>query len=228
MKKNEEDFRELWKALPKELQDELAQAVRESSAETPEDFVWEIFVGECPQCGSKDTRDCEEVPGIEDITLGFCNKCGHLWCSECGRPVAKGTTCEHWEICKTCSSKKDTFGDCGMVPWECEKVSVFKEPEGDETVYTCAWCDREIEKDAEVFGLGARTRGKMSLKDQEGSTIRIPLTHGGRTVPAIVPARGSEARKAGNDILFMICSKQCGELLKKALLKEKFKVICKD
>jgi hypothetical protein len=43
-----------------------------------------------------------------------------------------------------------------------------------------------------------------------------------------VPARGSEARKAGNDILFMICSKKCGELLKKALLKEKFKVICKD
>ena len=118
-KKHEDDFGELWKALPKELQDELAKAVRESSAETPEDFVWELFVGECPRCGSKDTKDCEKVPGIEDITLGSCNKCGYLWCSECGRPVAKGSACEHWEICKTCSRKKDAFGDCGTLPWEC-------------------------------------------------------------------------------------------------------------
>ena len=144
------------------------------------------------------------------------------------RSVEKGATCEHWVICKRCSSKKDKAGDCGMLPWECEKISVFRESEGEETVYACAWCDREIEKDAEVFGLGARTRGRMGPKDQEGATVRIPLTHVGRTVPAIIPARGSVARKAGNNILFMICSKKCGELLKRALLKEKFRIISKD
>ncbi len=224
--KREDDFGKLWRTLPKELQDELSRAVRESSAGTPEDSAWEIFVGECPQCGSKDTRDCEQTGEIGDSTLGFCNRCAYLWCTECGRPVVKGSACEHREICKRCSRKKDRTGRCGMLPWECEKVSVFRESEGEEAVYACAWCDREIEKDAEVFGLGARTRGRMSPKDQEGSTVRIPLTHDGRTVPAIVPARGSVARKAGNDILFMICSKKCGELLKKALLKEKFKVIC--
>jgi hypothetical protein len=90
--KDKDDFTKVWGTLPVDLQDELAKAMEESSAELPEELLNEIFVGECPECGSRGTRDCEEVPEVEDITLGLCNTCGYLWCTECGRPVAKGST----------------------------------------------------------------------------------------------------------------------------------------
>jgi DNA-directed RNA polymerase subunit RPC12/RpoP len=223
--KEENHFMELWKALPKEVQDELARAVEESSATSPEEFAWEIFVGACPHCGSKETRDCEEIGGIEDVTIGLCNKCGYLWCTECGRSVVKGVACEHWGICEECLGKKGKVDDCVIPTSECPKVSFCGEPEDEETIYICAWCNKEIEKDAEVFGLGARTRKGLRLPGPEGSPIQIPLRHIDRLVPAIIPERKSEAKKAGNEVLFMICSKKCGELLKKALLKEKFRIV---
>jgi len=222
---DKDDFTKVWGALPKDLQDELIDAIEESSAESPEELLNEIFVGECPKCGSRDTRDCEAVPEVEDITLGLCNKCGYLWCTECGRPVAKGSTCEHWEICDKCTRKKNRFGDCGISTWECEKVSVFEEPEDEEMSHVCAWCNKVIDKDSEVFAIGAKARKGMNLKPYEGSEIQIALTQINKTVPAIVPTRNSEARKAGNDLLFMVCGKKCGELLKKAVLKERFKVV---
>jgi hypothetical protein len=223
--RDKDDFTELWKTLPKDLKDELIKAAEESSAASPEDFVNEIFVGDCPNCGSRDTRDCEEEREVEDITVGLCNSCGHLWCTECGRPVVRGSTCEHWGICEQCAENKDEFGDCGIPTWECERVSIYEESEDEETVLTCAWCNKAIEKDAEVFALGAKARKGMNLKRHEGSTIRIPLRHTNRAIPGTVPGRSSEAKKEGNDILFMICSKKCGELLKKALLKERLRVV---
>ncbi len=223
--KDKDDFTKLWEALPKDLQDQLAKAVEESSAESPEEFVNEIFVGECPECGSHDTRDCEKVPEVEDITLGLCNTCGYLWCTECGRPVARGSNCEHWEICEKCTRKKNKFGDCGIPTWECEKVSVFEESEDEEPVHVCAWCNKVIDKDSEVFAVGAKARKGMNLKPYEGSIIPITLTHINKTVPAVVPTRNSEAKKDGNDLLFMICRKKCGELLKKALQKERLRVV---
>jgi hypothetical protein len=221
-------FTELWKSLPKELQDELAKTVKGSSHRSPEEFAWHIFVGNCPRCGNKATKSCEDVPGIKNVTLGLCTKCGFLWCTECGRPAVKGRTCEHWEICERCPEKKDRSGDCGVPAWECESASVYGETEDDEMTLTCAWCNKDIEEDTEVFGLGAKARTRMDLGARAGSTIEIPLTYAKRTIPAIVPARKSEAKKAGNDIMFMICSKKCGELLKKALLKERFKIVSKD
>ena len=223
--KDKKDFTKLWGALPEDLQNELAKAVEESSAESPEEFLREIFIGQCPKCGSRDSRDCEEVPGIENITLALCNTCGYLWCTECGRSVAKGGTCEHWEICEKCTRKKNKFGDCGIPTWECKKVSVFEESEDEEPVHLCAWCNKVIERDSEVFAVGAKARKSMNLKPYEGSTIQITLTHVNKTVPATVPTGNSEAKKDGNDLLFMICGKKCGELLKKALLKERLRVV---
>jgi len=223
--KDKDDFTKAWEALPKDLQDELVKAIEESSAESPEELLNEIFVGECPECGSRDTRDCEEMAEVEDITLGLCNSCGYLWCTECGRPVEKGSACEHWEICDKCNRRKNKFGDCGIPTWECEKVSVFEESDDEEMVHVCAWCNKAIDRDSEVFAVGAKARKGMNLKSFENSIMQIALTHINKTVPAIVTTRNSEAKKAGTDLLFMICGKKCSELLKKALLKERLKVV---
>jgi len=207
--KDEDDFTELFNTLPKDLQEELIKAVEESDATSPEDFATQIFVGECPQCLSNNTRDCEDVPEIEDIGLGLCKDCGHIWCTYCGRTVAKGSACEHWNICERCTKKKDKFGDCGIPPWECKKVSTYETLEDEHAIHTCAWCNKRIATNTEVFSLGAKARRGSDLKRYRGSTIRLQLRHVDKEVPAILPAPGSPARKAGNDILFMLCSEQC-------------------
>ncbi len=225
--RDEDSFTELWKHLPKELQDELAEAVEKSSARSPEEFAWQIFVGPCPRCGSRETQDCEGVAGIADISLGLCNRCGHLWCTECGRPAVVGTPCEHWEICESCLEEKGRPHDCGISTAACPKIVFSEAFQDDESVYNCAWCNRVIEKDADVYGLGARTRKGIRPPGREGTRVRIPLSHIDKTVSAIVPRRSQDAKSEGDDLLFTICSRKCGELLKRALLKEKFRIVRK-
>jgi len=121
MEDNDEILR-IWASLPKDIQETLKKAVDESSAVTEEQFIAEIMIGECPKCGSKNTKDCEEIEGIEDLTVGLCMNCGFLWCSECGRPLVHGTSCKHWEICDECE-EADEMGMCDIDPIECEKLN---------------------------------------------------------------------------------------------------------
>jgi hypothetical protein len=220
--KDEDDFKGLWDAIPEDAREELAQAVERSGSE--EEFISEIFVGECPKCGSRKTKDCDEDPEIDDVTVGLCKACGYLWCTECGRPVTKGVTCEHWAICEECMGDDDEFDDCGIPSWECDKISVFEEPV-EEELLSCAWCGEIVEPGAEVFALGAKARKGMGLKKFEGTIIPLGLTHSGRSVPAMIATRDSEAKKQGNDIMFLVCGRKCGEALKKALQKEKFTTV---
>ena len=121
MEDNDEILR-IWASLPKDIQETLKKAVDESSAVTEEQFIAEIMIGECPKCGSKNTKDCEEIEGIEDLTVGLCMNCGFLWCSECGRPLVHVTYCKHWEICDECE-EADEMGMCDIDPIECEKLN---------------------------------------------------------------------------------------------------------
>lgn len=223
--KDDEDFTELFKALPEDIQDELIKAVEESDATSPDDFISQVFVGECPECGSNNTGDCEEVPEIEDITLGLCNDCGHVWCTECGRAVAKGSVCEHWEICERCTKKKDEFGSCGIPPWECKKISTYIIVDDEDVLRTCAWCNKTIAPNIEVFSLGAKAQKGTYIERYRGSAIQMQLRHVDRTVSAIVPTSDSQARKDGNDFLFMLCSEQCAKQLRRALVKERFTIV---
>ena len=91
-------------------------------------------------------------------------------------------------------------------------------------VSTCAWCSQAIRPDAEVFGLGAKTRTGVDLKEYEGKTMPLPLHVERKIVPAIVPPSKSQAKIEGNDIVFMICSQDCGEALREAL-KEEIEII---
>ncbi len=85
---------------------------------------------------------------------------------------------------------------------------------------TCTWCGKRIPKDAEVFSLSAKVKAGVNLANHEGGVIHLPLTRPRRTVAAIVPTHDSPAKKAGNDLLFAICSQKCGQALKQALQQQ--------
>ncbi len=109
--------------------------------------------------------------------------------------------------------------------WECEKTSTYETVEDEDALHTCAWCNKRIAPNSEVFSLGAKARKGSDLKRYRGSSIRLPLKHVDKVVPAMLAAPGSQAKKAGNDILFMLCGEQCAKQLRKALLKEKFTIV---
>jgi hypothetical protein len=119
---HKDDFMKIWASLPDDVQDMLKKAMEESSASTEDQFLAEIMIGECPHCRHNNTKDCEEVDGIEDCTVGLCMRCGYVWCSECGRPLIDGIHCKHWEICDQCD-QADEYGMCDIDPLDCDKLN---------------------------------------------------------------------------------------------------------
>ena len=82
----------------------------------------------------------------------------------------------------------------------------------------CAWCQKRIPPDTELFALGAKFKPGVDLK--EGSVTQLFLATTGNKIYAIIPTSDSQAKKEGKDILFTICSHSCGMALKKALEQE--------
>ena len=74
---------EVFSQLDEKAQQSLLNAMQTS--ETGEDFANAIMVGPCPSCGGTEVGDCENDPDIENICIGRCFSCGHLWCLECGK-----------------------------------------------------------------------------------------------------------------------------------------------
>lgn len=115
-----EEASEMFESLPEEVQEFLKKSVEESA--TDEEFISKVMVGNCPNCGSDLTVDCENVRGIEDPTVGLCEECQHVWCLECMTPLDRdGPDCPHWEICDDC---QEDFKRCharGYLP-ECPKI----------------------------------------------------------------------------------------------------------
>ena len=96
--------------LPPEVQEYLIDIMRRSS--TPEEAIRRVLVGDCPECDSENTRDCEDTP-IDDSTVGLCLNCNIMWCLGCGAVFEEGQTlCRHWEICEICHHINDTKEDC--------------------------------------------------------------------------------------------------------------------
>ncbi len=80
--------RELLDQMDPEVMSELRKIV--AGCATGEEFVNQIMVGECPNCGSDNTGNCEHDPDVDDLTIGRCFECGHLWCSICDAPFTAG------------------------------------------------------------------------------------------------------------------------------------------
>lgn len=79
---------------------ELRNAFEQSA--TGEDFVNRIMIGNCPQCGSSQTGDCESDPDIDDPCVARCFDCSQLWCPDCGEVFEKAALaikhdCPVWE-----------------------------------------------------------------------------------------------------------------------------------
>ena len=87
-------------------------------------------------------------------------------------------------------------------------------------ISTCAWCGSKIPKGSEIFSIGAKVTSDIDLHNQGGRVIQVLLMQSRKTVNAIAPADNSQAKKAGNDLIFAICSQQCGGELKQTLQEE--------
>lgn len=109
-------------SLPEDIKEMLRKVAKKSSSMTKEQFLAEVMIGKCPQCGSEQTKSCEDVDGIEDFTIGLCMICGYLWCSECGRKLVKNVQCNHWDVCRQCD-ERDESGCCDRDLMDCRKLN---------------------------------------------------------------------------------------------------------
>ncbi|MFZ1040570.1 MAG: hypothetical protein WAN58_04560 [Anaerolineales bacterium] len=89
-----------------------------------------------------------------------------------------------------------------------------------ETASTCAWCNKKISEGSEIFSLGVKVKAGVDLQGMSGRAIRLLLPESGKIITAIVPAHDSMAKKDGNDLLFAVCSQECGKALKLALQED--------
>lgn len=84
----------------------------------------------------------------------------------------------------------------------------------------CGWCGEAIGEDEPVFGLGGKAHPGIDLSLVQGKVIELVLGTGTKSVLAAVSAFDSDAKKAGNDLMFMVCSEACGRELQEALAGE--------
>jgi hypothetical protein len=85
----------------------------------------------------------------------------------------------------------------------------------------CAWCGIGIDEEAEVYGLGAVFCQDVDLSEYESQIIELKILTENKIVPMIIAAKGSEAKEAGNDAMFMTCSEKCANEMRETLLEEK-------
>ncbi len=85
----------------------------------------------------------------------------------------------------------------------------------------CAWCNENIHEDSPVYGFGVKYRSGVNLTEFEGKAIELSIVTQNKNVPMLITIEGSDAKKDGNDAMFMACSLECGNKLRNILLKEK-------
>jgi hypothetical protein len=116
------DFFRTWHYLPEDVRLILVE-IKDDSGEV--DVSDQIMVGPCPNCGSTNTRSCENTV-IADSTAGLCLDCGCRGCLVCGAVLDDGeTNCPHWRICNNCGEKGEE-GRCSHSLWECPAITEWK------------------------------------------------------------------------------------------------------
>lgn len=84
----------------------------------------------------------------------------------------------------------------------------------------CAWCMKKIGEDKPCFGLAVKFVKGVDFNEKDGRIISIYLASRNTSVPLIVVANDSEAKKNGQDGIFAICSEKCGEKMQTTVTKE--------
>jgi hypothetical protein len=85
---------------------------------------------------------------------------------------------------------------------------------------TCGWCGRKIPPDTEVFGGGGKARPDIDLTAHAGHVLAVQLVTLDKTVLVAVTGLDSEARRNGDDFMYMTCSEACARSLKTAFERE--------
>jgi len=86
--------------------------------------------------------------------------------------------------------------------------------------YKCALCEKKMRSGAEVYGLGVKLKEGLEYPGAVGRTMAVHLPVQGREIECMVTADGSQARLEGWDLIFMVCSEDCGVELKSLLETE--------
>ncbi|MFW6114002.1 MAG: hypothetical protein ACOC78_03665 [Actinomycetota bacterium] len=86
--------------------------------------------------------------------------------------------------------------------------------------YSCAYCDKEMRPGTEVFGLGVRLKEGMDYPAGVDRVTQVELPLKGKTFQCMATADGSRAKMEGWDLVFMVCSEECGGELKAILENE--------
>ena len=84
----------------------------------------------------------------------------------------------------------------------------------------CTWCQGHIDENLEVVGIGIKFRSEADLSHYQSHCIELELLSENRSVCMIVSKEGSPAKEQGKDGMFMVCSKECADKLRKALDEE--------
>ncbi len=84
----------------------------------------------------------------------------------------------------------------------------------------CAWCGKKIPPGQEVLALSAKAAGNIDLTAVAGTMVPVDFVVCGKTIPTMIAAKDSPAKKDGKDLLFMVCSETCGDALRPALVEE--------
>ncbi len=98
------------------------------------------------------------------------------------------------------------------------EVKIIKDEEG---LGKCAWCEKKIEEESEVYGFGIKFRKGVDLAKYEGKIIELSILTRSKNVPMMITTEGSEAKDDGHDAMFMTCSNECGKEMRAALLNDK-------
>lgn len=84
----------------------------------------------------------------------------------------------------------------------------------------CSWCMKKIGENKPCFGLSVKFAKGVDFHESEGKIISLYIVSRNTSVPFIVVANDSEAKKNGQDGIFCVCSEKCGEKMKKTVTQE--------
>ena len=96
----------------------------------------------------------------------------------------------------------------------------LKKPKIKQVMSTCSWCGSKIGSEGPIFALGCKKRPEVDISKYESKVMPVKITTLDRIIWSIVPPADSDARKEGKDIMFTLCSEECGDQLKEVLVIE--------
>jgi hypothetical protein len=85
---------------------------------------------------------------------------------------------------------------------------------------TCAWCGKYIHPDTPVFSRGGTFPPGSDMTALAGQIAPIRFVNLKKSLLVSFPALDSQAKREGNDFVFLVCSPSCGDELAEAIRTE--------